>query len=177
MAQYMHDRGTDRLLTDIANAKPENKWGGQRFTDLFVCRLSRESRSRTCGYWFVVTSGTTSHTAFRTRRGLDLWLSRLGLELTGPLDKAGDQCRIEGEYRRVYIPAETLDRMNGEKIRTLHNGDYVDGMIVRCGGETTLYVSHPGVLKHDYRESQRMEFGEVDDNEDRACAIIAGGAA
>ena len=140
-----------------------------KYESLYVCRLSRESRSRTCGYWFVVTSHCTAHTAFRTRRGLDLWLSRLSLELTGPLDHAGDQCHIRGEYRRVYIPAETLDKMNGEKIRTLHNGDYVDAMIVRGGGETTLYVSHPGTLKHDYRESQSLEFGDWDDNEDRAC--------
>lgn len=144
-----------------------------KYDNLYVVRLSRDSRSRTCGYWFTVTSHCTAHTAFRTRKGLDLWLDRLGLKLTGPLDKAGDHCRIEGSYRRIYLDHETVTKINAEKIRELHNGEYVDAVIVRGDGETesTLYVSHPNAPKHDYAESQRMNFGDWDDNEDRACAI------
>ena len=143
-----------------------------KYDRLHVCRLSRESRAKTCGYWFVVTSRSTAHTAFRTRRGLDLWLSRLGLALTGPLDKAGDMCDIVGDYERVYTPADSLSGIDGEKTRELHNGDYVDAVISRGPERATVYVSHPGAAKHNYAESQSLAFGDWDEDEDRACAAL-----
>lgn len=75
----------------------------QVYNKLFVTSLTPEFHENTCGYWFTVTNGSTAHTAFETRAGLDRWMSERGLTLENELPEAGTfgTSRIIGEYRTV----------------------------------------------------------------------------
>ena len=86
-----------------------------------------ESRERTCGYWFTVTSGAMAHTAFATRAGLDRWLAERGLRLETGLPDAGISgfTPVIGEYRT---------EMHGQWL----GDDYRDGM-----GEGGFYSLRP----------------------------------
>lgn len=148
------------------------KW---TYKKLHVCRLSREGRARTCGYWYVVTEGTMAHTAFRTRKSLEQWLTRFGLKLTRELTAGDGGCYIEGTYSRAYEDANrtALDARKGLRIRLVDNGEYTTGVIQEDEtGHRTVYLLGPNTDReiHPYAESLTIEYADWDDNEERACA-------
>lgn len=55
-----------------------------------LTQITPEYHERTCNYWYLVTLGGTSHTAFTTEQQLNAWLSRNKLRLTLPLVKVGE---------------------------------------------------------------------------------------
>jgi hypothetical protein len=131
------------------------------YRDLRVCRLDREAHLRTCGYWYLVYSNSTNHTAFETRQGLDRWARERGLILAGTLDEVPSYCAITGEYRtEAHMEADALEGLAGELSRTLSNGDYVDAVITAdADGVRTVHTLNPNVRErrvHDYRESRQM---------------------
>ena len=67
---------------------------------LYATSLTPEFHEKTCGYWFTVTAGAMSHTAFATRAGLDHWLNDRGLSLENDLPDSGQfgTTRIIGKY-------------------------------------------------------------------------------
>jgi len=154
------------------NVARREKGSNMRYSNLWISRLTRESRSKTCGYWYCVTVSAQAHTAFRTRKGLDMWLSQLGLSLGGPLNQGGDCCRIVGDYSRQYVSVEALAALAGDRVRVMSNGDYTDGIItIDDEGHRTINLCGPNEPRvvHDYAESQRIEFGDWVDDEALAC--------
>ena len=136
---------------------------------LMVCALNSEQRSRTCGYWYTVTTDSmTAHTAFATRRGLERWLDERGLSCEIPTaiqpedyGKELSCCSwITGTYRKhshfsydefyalpVYIRTKVLD-----------NGDYTLGLITLDddGIRTVHYMNcncHERI-KYDYQTAR-----------------------
>lgn len=119
------------------------------YTKLHACRLSRESHLKTCGYWYVVTTGAMSHTAFRTRRGLDKWLGELGLSLadSAKLNEPGTGgTAIIGAYRREYTKLDrpAFEAMDGVRVIVYENGSPALGIITNDDdGIRTLHVTNP----------------------------------
>ena len=74
------------------------------YHNLHLCQLTPEMHSRTCGYWFTVTTDySTAHTAFRTREELEKWLEERALSLTAPLAEHGEHSwqPLKGAYKRA----------------------------------------------------------------------------
>jgi hypothetical protein len=61
----------------------------QVFDKLQVTSLTAEQHERHGPYWFIVSNGSMSHTAFETRAGLDRWMTERGLTLENDLPDAG----------------------------------------------------------------------------------------
>jgi hypothetical protein len=134
---------------------------------LRVSHLDYYSHKRTCGYWYTVTAGSFSHTAFATRAGLDRYLAERGLSLATPLhtgDTVDDisHAEIIGTYREEshLHDAATFQQIQGERTRTLSNGDWVEAIITTDpDGIRTVHTLNPNVrdrLVFDYRESCKM---------------------
>lgn len=130
--------------------------------NLTVSRLTEEQHRRTCGYWYTVHNGAMPHTAFATRAGLDRWMRERGLSLSGSLDEVPSWCRINGAYRTNshLHDADSFEQLDGERSRTLSNGDYVVAIITLDGdGLRTVHTLNPNVRSrkvYDYRESRLM---------------------
>jgi hypothetical protein len=129
---------------------------------LHVARLDQKAHERTCGYWYTVSSHSTAHTAFVTRAGLDRWLAERGLRLAGPLDEVPSHCPITGSYRTTshLYDAASFPELEGERTRTLSNGDWVEAIITHdADGLRTVHTLNPNVRDRttfDYRESHRL---------------------
>jgi hypothetical protein len=135
----------------------------QVYGDLWATSLTPEFHERTCGYWFAVTSyGSTAHTAFATRAGLDRWLSERGLSLENDLPAAGTAgtTRIVGEYRTEshgeFVSDDCRDGMGEGDFYTLcpaavmvtaamDNGDYTLALITEEGSVRTVHTLNPNV--------------------------------
>lgn len=143
-----------------------------KYSNLYVVRLDREARARTCGYWYVVTSHCTAHCAHRTRKGLNRWLSERGLSLAGPLDEPFARCHIIGEYSTVYESPERIASLIGERITVLNNGDYGVGIVtIDDAGHRTVHVEHgEGRTIYDYQTSLRTMDEQYEENESLATA-------
>lgn len=134
----------------------------QTHTALRVSRLSLDYHLRTCGYWYTVTCGAFAHTAFATRAGLDRWLQERGLRLAGKLDEEPSHCEVIGTYRTNshLHDADTFESLQGDRTRTLSNGDWVLAIITQDeDGIRTVHTLNPNVRTRkvfDYRESHAM---------------------
>jgi hypothetical protein len=87
------------------------------YDKLFATSLTAEQHEQHGPYWYIVTNGSMSHTAFETRAGLDRWMEERGLALEGELPAAGTW----GTARVLYGYREA---MHGEFL----TDDYADGM-------------------------------------------------
>lgn len=98
---------------------------------LSVVALTREQRSRTCGYWYTVSNGHMAHTAFRTRAALDKWLLDRGLTLPTPLPaQVGTWAAVDltgQHYHRelVLCDASTWHHIPGLPLVEMDNGEHV----------------------------------------------------
>ncbi len=134
----------------------------QTHDSLHACHLDEASHRRTCGYWYTVTSGSFAHTAFRTRAGLDRYMSERGLSLDGSLEAQPSHCKILGSYRTEshFHDAADFQAIDGERSRTLSNGDYVEAIIsLDADGLRTVHTLNPNVRDRkvfDYRESNAL---------------------
>lgn len=128
--------------------------------DLSLRTLDADGRSRTVGYWYLITSHGVSHTAFNSRTALLNWLEVLGLTLSETLTAEGSCSTqsIGGGYctktHMNYLPFYAL---KGAEIRTLSNGDYTKGIITFENGIATLHTLNPNCKDrdvYDYFESR-----------------------
>lgn len=106
--------------------------GVTTYSRLHAASLDRDMHERTCGYWYTVTCGAMSHTAFATRAGLDQWLSERGLRLENDLpDGENGHSRIVGSYRECSHsdPAEFAEIRPVIETSVLSNGEYTLGLI------------------------------------------------
>jgi len=131
--------------------------------NLTVTQLDEEAHKKTCGYWYLVTCGSSSHTAFRTLASLRRWLSERNLfledELTGT--KEIQSVWINGKYRQKSHMSETaFAEVVGNESRTMSNGDYVVAKLeVGDDGIVTVHTLNPNVKTRkvfDYQESLLM---------------------
>lgn len=137
----------------------------QEHKNLTVCKLTPEQHERTCGYWYVVTSGAMPHTAFATRAGLNRYMRERGLELAKSLSDVRDEhdvSPINGFYRTEshLYDSDSFESIPGERTRTMSNGDYVVGILEHgADGVVTVHTLNPNVRTRkvfDYRESNAM---------------------
>lgn len=144
----------------------------EHFTNLRLCTLDPEQQRRH-GYWYIVTTDTLSHTAFRTRAGLLLWLSERGLQLSVnlPEHKTWSVQDIVGHYFKEMHYSETwkvaVARFEALRpvlvSRTLSNGEYVVAKITRDdGGVRTVHTLNPNMPRQtfDYWESNALMDGD-----------------
>lgn len=100
----------------------------ERYDRLHLCCLDADSRGAGRPYWYIVTNGTTAHTAFRTREALLLWLGQRGLSLSTPLppDRTFGGGDIIGEYTRALVMCDAPDWLcvSGEEYPEMDNGEY-----------------------------------------------------
>ena len=127
-----------------------------RYEHFSLISLDAEQRARTCGYWYLVqTYGGTAHTAFRSKAALLRWLGEMNLNPTAYIPDEGIHSyqRLDGSYTLVYSNEDIFLSAEGIPTRTLHNGRYVDGRLMRDEtGHTTLCVAHfPGAREYDHR--------------------------
>ena len=134
----------------------------QSFNSLRWCSLDADQHAKTCGYWYVITDGAMSHTAFRTRESFLSWASRLGLDVesdTVPQAGVFAHGKINGTYRRaLHIGAHAENSLEyvggydeffalkGPRIRAMDNGDVTVGIITSDDdGFRTLHVLNPNM--------------------------------
>jgi hypothetical protein len=91
----------------------------QVYGQLYATSLTPDFHEKTCGYWFTVTNGSLSHTAFVTRAGLDRWLAERGLALENDLPDYSDPAVIPSRDNW----REGLTRVTGE-YRTMSHGQF-----------------------------------------------------
>ena len=96
-------------------------------TDLWLCCLTPEQHSHTCGYWYAVTVGHTAQKAFARSEALLHWLEERGLSLSDVLPEPGKHQaqRIIGSYgEEMHGSYDDVMGREGVETRTLSNGDY-----------------------------------------------------
>lgn len=104
----------------------------ERYCNLsLVCLLDRRDIEKHGGYHYLITSGATAHTAFRTQEGLERFLKITGLRKK--FVRKGeriDSYVLEGCYKKISLAgtAEKLDKLGKRKglkeTMILDNGRY-----------------------------------------------------
>ena len=134
------------------------------YDKLRLCQLDPEQSKARLDYWFTVTHGSMSHTAFRTQEALMLWLEERGLKLTEELAEHGEwkPQKIEGRYvshmHHNYTEFYGL-KDDAEEVRKLSNGSYTLGLITTdAEGIKTVNYLAPASFRHtfDYRKTYEM---------------------
>lgn len=130
--------------------------------NLWAASLDQEQHERTCNYWYTVTEGSTAHTAYETRAGLDRWLSERGLVLETDLPERGQHgfTRIIGQYRTVSHGEFAATDDNPYRMvagdawyaikpiahtATLSNGRYTLALITETDGVRVIHTLNPNV--------------------------------
>lgn len=100
-----------------------------------------------CGYYYLVTNGAMSHTAFRTKLALKTWLNITGLKLAGRKSWLNRSVKLSGTYTRntVMMNAKEFYNTYGhlEPFYALDNGDYSIGFIERKETGNVLHIQNP----------------------------------
>lgn len=115
-----------------------------RYSNLFFACLDQESHERTCGYWYTVTAGAVSCTAFRTLPEFFEWLTTYGLSLeVGPGWRSGEAeggviagsfCRASHRDVDAFMAIEPI-----LWIPVLDNGRWTLGKVTEENGERTVH--------------------------------------
>ena len=155
----------------------------QTYGDLHLTSLDPEQHAKTCGYWYVVRTVHFPHTAFRTRTGLERWITERSLALSQPLPGYGTWSlqTLIGTYRiDMMLDREDLAEhdFNADgaaglaaprtlvawhaltpilTTRDVSNGSYTEAKITLDGdGIRTVHILNPNVrsrVVYDYIES------------------------
>lgn len=98
-----------------------------------------------CGYYYVVTNASTSHTAFRTKEALKYWLKTTGLKIGKR--HWGSAMFLTGSYTSVCEMLnndEFIAKHAGKKtFYSLCNGSYSIGFIEETPTGNILYCQNP----------------------------------
>lgn len=151
--------------TDVSGIgmKPEAGFHTREYNGLRVTSLTKAQHDNTCGYWFLVTAGSMSHTAFADRDHLIQWLDDRGLSMSGELELAGtySTVAVDGSYRDTsHLSYDKLYSLDGKRVRVLSNGDYTLGVIAADeDGIMNVHSLNPNLrdrIVFDYPESREM---------------------
>jgi hypothetical protein len=138
--------------------------------NLRIVGQTDEMRARGCGYYYAITCGSFSHTAFDTEAGLNRWAADRGLTVpAGALDNRGvfGVFPIAESYRTSNVvtddPADVEQSADGFFTRAMSNGAYVVANIVTDpDGIRRVRTLNPNVRTRqtfDYAESRLMMGG------------------
>lgn len=99
-----------------------------------------------CGYYYIVTNGATSHTAFRTKTALKYWLKITGIRI-GKRQWCKGSVKLTGSYSSVTEMLnndEFIAKHAGKKtFYSLFNGSYSIGFIEETPTGNILYCQNP----------------------------------
>lgn len=129
--EHLPNRYGTQDVTGVGK-KPNTGSFSSQFSGLRVTSLTAEQHKNTCGYWYVVTSASTPHTAFADRDHLIKWMESLGLSLLGELSMAGTQSTVDihGTYLRTsHLSYDAFYSLDGKRVRVCDNSDYTLGII------------------------------------------------
>ena len=117
-----------------------------------------------CGYYYVITCGAMSHTAFRTKRALKLWLQNTGSKIGRR--SYGKTVSLLGTYYRNTVMMDNRKFYNTfghlEPFYALDNGDFTVGFIERAETGNILHIQNPNTDRPilDYMKiSKHIETG------------------
>jgi hypothetical protein len=111
-----------------------------------------------CGYYYIVTNGGTSHTAFRTNKALKYWLKITGLKIGKRSHWGGGNVNLTGSYKQVVECLnnnEFFAKHAGKKTYyALCNGSYSIGFIDETPTGNVLYCQNPNTDRFilDYKK-------------------------
>lgn len=133
----------------------------EKHNSLTLVTLDPEGHAKTCNYWFLVLSGSMSHTAFEKPEQLTRYLKERGLELTAPLPDTGTYSyqKLAGAYReQCHMSYDEFYALKGERIRQLSNADYTLGIVTTdADGVKTVHYLNPNCrdrVVYNYSESR-----------------------
>lgn len=126
---------------------------GTKHTNLQVYIQSYKDEPIGCGYYYIVTSGAASHTAFRTKIAFLNWLKQTGLKLDR---RIGRTILLRGEYTRYSVMQDQHEFFKNFSQYTpfyaLDNGDYTIGFYEETEQGNNLYIPNPNtnrpILNH-----------------------------
>jgi hypothetical protein len=131
------------------------------YSNLSLATLDKKGHDKTCGYWYLVTEGARSYTAFPTRTGLMNWLQERGLLLTEELPEHGEASyqRIAGSHTTMmHGDIQEFYDLDGEPTRIVSNGDYTLAIITDDSGHKTVHYLNPNCErpKYDYASCRNI---------------------
>lgn len=135
----------------------------QTYDKLHLACITPEQHERTCNYWYLVTNGATSHTAFTTAEALLLWLHERNLSIPRAVPET------RGTWDAMFIMGQyfTQSHMNEDEFyalpathetKTLCNGRYTLARITEDDGIVTVHTLNPNVKtrpEYDYAECSK----------------------
>lgn len=115
------------------------------------------------GYWYLITSHSASHKAFRTREGLMGWLHERWLNVAVPEEKGVfASFEIKGSYKKSYVMSVAdLNSKEGVLGITLDNGDYTDCVFVNEDGIIVEYLCNPNVKDRHVWDSKDLNIKSI----------------
>ena len=112
-----------------------------------LCFHDQKKEAVGCGYYYTVTCGAMSHTAFRTKKALKVWLNQTGLKMSKR--SWGRSVILTGSYVRNLEMMNTKKFYNTyghlEPFYALDNGDYTIGFIERLDSGNVLHIQNPNM--------------------------------
>ncbi len=119
-----------------------------------------------CGYYYIVTNGSGSHTAFRTKKALNVWLKNTAIKI-GKRGYWSGVVHLEGQY------TSAMEMLNNDEFFAKHagqktyfalcNGAYSIGFIEETPNGNVLYHQNPNTDRFilDYNKvTQHLETGK-----------------
>ena len=135
-----------------------------RYDNLLMAIIldEKERYRRGCGYKYVITSGSTAHTAFKTKAGLVAWMKDAGVTLGGRFWMGTGVWLIGAYSREMMLDAAKFAEMRKSGLYretvVMSNGDYTTGLVEK-GEENIIYYLNPNVKSrevHDYFETEKV---------------------
>jgi len=129
--EHLPNKYGTRSIAGIG-CSPKHRSHTDLYDNLRVTSLTEEQHLKTCGYWYLVTSRSMSHTAFKDRENLLQWMEERCLTLKGELAMAGTNSTVQiaGAYRRTsHMSYDEFYSLEGTRVRIVDNGDYTLGII------------------------------------------------
>lgn len=117
-----------------------------------------------CGYYYLILSGGSSHTAFRTKTGLKGWLKLTGLKIGKRTWHRSVQ--LLGGYSRSLEMHNSIDFFNRygglEPFPALDNGSYSIGFKENTANGVVLHIQNPNTdrMELDYKITEGMLNGK-----------------
>ena len=130
----------------------------------FYMEVSEKPRG--INYHYIITSGATSHTAFKTEQGYRNYLERTGLipefqQTVNSREHGKVDCyKLLGQYNEKYF--RSMDEMpqDAKQYVGVSNGSYVDCYYADVDGVRTMFLPNPNekeVYKpKDYRTYSKL---------------------
>ena len=115
-----------------------------------IC-TKHSKRTIGCNYRYVITKGSTSHTAFRDKQELYRWLDITGMRL-GKRTAWKTGLILNGEYTTNCV-YDLSSYMNGKACKWLSNGDYTKGYITKNKGLNCINYCNPNATRIVYEHS------------------------